>query len=135
MYSLKNKINFSTFALLHPKWCIPVGAAGTHNICVCTYHRNVKLMLVVMNLCHNYRQIMEMCVCDVDSNDCMMGHCDDCLNPSVLKSFLRRKLLKTIDPDETVQFSQWVSSDRSQLSKKKASLIILLRTWWEKLEN
>ena len=47
------KIGFSTFALLRPKWCIPVGAAGTHNVCVCTYHQNVKLMLVAMNSSQN----------------------------------------------------------------------------------
>ena len=61
------KIGFSLFALLHPKWCIPVVAAGTRNICVCTYHQNVKLMLVVMDLSDTYRQIREVCVCDIDN--------------------------------------------------------------------
>ena len=61
------KIGFSTFALLRPKWCIPVGAAGTHNVCVCTYHQNVKLMLVAMNSSQNYREIMKLCVCDVEN--------------------------------------------------------------------
>ena len=46
-----------------------------------------------------------MCVCDVDNYDCLMGHCDDCLDPSVLMSYLRNKLLKTNDPVETIQFS------------------------------
>ena len=35
-------------------------------------------MMVEMNLSQNYRQIMEMCVCDLDGYDCMMGYCDDC---------------------------------------------------------
>ena len=113
--NLDRKIGFSMFALLHPKWCIPGGAAGTHNVCVCTYQEYVKLMLVAMNWSHNCRQIMEMCVFDVDSYDCMMGHCGDCPDPSVLKSFLRNELLKTIDPDETIQFSQCVSTNRNQL--------------------
>ena len=34
--------------------------------------------------------------------------------------FLRNKLLKTIDPDITIQFSQWVSTDRSQLFKEES---------------
>ena len=67
------KIGFSTFTLLCLKWCIPVGVAGTHIVCVCTYHQSVKLMLIVMNSSHNYRQIRETCVCDVDNYDCMMG--------------------------------------------------------------
>ena len=58
--NLDRGIGFSTFALLHLKWCIPVGAAGTHNICVCTYHQNVKSILVAMNSSHNYRQITEV---------------------------------------------------------------------------
>ena len=43
------KIEFSTFVLLRPKWCMPVGVAGSHNVCVCTYHQNVKLMLNTVN--------------------------------------------------------------------------------------
>ena len=39
---------------------------------------------------------------------------------SVLRSFLRKELLKIIDPDETIQFSQWVSTDRSQLVKEES---------------
>ena len=30
------KIGFSTFALLRPKWCIPAGVAGSHNVCLYT---------------------------------------------------------------------------------------------------
>ena len=30
------KIGFSTFCLLRPKWCVNVGASGTH--CLCMYH-------------------------------------------------------------------------------------------------
>ena len=39
---------------------------------------------------------------------------------SVLRSFLRKELLKIIDPDETIQFNQWVSTDRSQLVKEES---------------
>ena len=69
------KIGFSTFVLLRPKWCIPVGVAGTHNVFTYTYQQNVKLMLVAMNSSSN-RQITKLCVCDVEKYDCMMGHCD-----------------------------------------------------------
>ena len=55
------KIGFSTFALLRSKLYMLVGAVGTHNVCVCTYHQNVKL-LVAINSSHNYRYIMKMCV-------------------------------------------------------------------------
>ena len=114
------KICFSTFALLCLKWYIPVGATGILNICICNYHQNVKLMLVAMNSSSNYRQMMRLCACDVDKFDCTMGHCDNCLDLSVLKSFLRKELLKIINPDETIRFSQWVNTDRSQLVEEES---------------
>ena len=62
---------------------------------------------------------MKLCVPDVDKKDCMMGHCANYLDLSVLKSFLRNEL-KIINSDETIQFSQWVSTDRSQLVKEES---------------
>ena len=120
------KIGFSKFAVLCPKWCIPLGAAGTHNVCVCMYHQNVKLMLVAMNSSPNYKQIIEMCVCDVDKYECMMGYCDDCPDPSELKRFLKNELLKTIDQDEAgVPLQQFTSNNPSFCT-------ILFRFWkWE----
>ena len=90
-------------------------------------------MLVVMNSSSNYRQIMKLCLCDFDKYGCMMGHCDNCPDLSVLKSFLRNELLKIIDPDETIQFSQWISTDWSQLVKEGSEFDDLSRTWWERL--
>ena len=60
MHSLKGKPLHENwiFNIWIPKWCIPVGAAGTQNTCGFTCHKNVKLMLVTMNSSHNYRQIM-----------------------------------------------------------------------------
>ena len=39
------KIGFSKFCSLHPKWCVSAGSAGTHSMCVCTYHQNDILLL------------------------------------------------------------------------------------------
>ena len=44
------KISFSKFASLRPKWCITVGPKGTHSVCVCTAHQNMKLLLSSVNL-------------------------------------------------------------------------------------
>ena len=56
------KIGFSTFALLRPKWCMPVGVAGLHNVCVCTYHQNVKLMLNTVNTSLYYKAVLKLCL-------------------------------------------------------------------------
>ena len=51
LYHLKLKyfqqcIRFSKHAELCTKHCILAGASGTHSVCVCTIHQNVKLMLL-----------------------------------------------------------------------------------------
>ncbi|XP_074112073.1 uncharacterized protein LOC141535826 isoform X2 [Cotesia typhae] len=40
------KIGFSSFASLRPKHCILAGGSGTHTVCVCSIHQNVKLMIL-----------------------------------------------------------------------------------------
>ena len=39
------KIGFSKFAELYPQHCVLAEASGTHAVCVCTIHQNVKLMM------------------------------------------------------------------------------------------
>ena len=39
------KVGFSKFAELRPKECVLAGATGTHSVCVCAIHQNVKLMM------------------------------------------------------------------------------------------
>ena len=35
---------FSTFAMLTPKEYVLAGSCGTHSVCVCSLHKNAKLM-------------------------------------------------------------------------------------------
>lgn len=42
----KNPIGFSSFASLRPKHCVLAGGSGTHTVCVCAIHQNVKLMFL-----------------------------------------------------------------------------------------
>ena len=37
------KICFSKFVELRPKHCVLAGASGTHTVCVCVIHQNMKL--------------------------------------------------------------------------------------------
>ena len=39
-------IGFTKFSMLRPTNCILVGSSGTHSVCVCSYHQNVKLLLL-----------------------------------------------------------------------------------------
>lgn len=44
------KIGLSKFAELRPKNVVLANASGTHNVCVCIKHQNVKLMIQAINL-------------------------------------------------------------------------------------
>ena len=44
------KCRFSKFAALRPKHCVLAGASGTHSVCVCAIHENVKLLIDRSNI-------------------------------------------------------------------------------------
>ena len=44
--SLRIKVGLFKFADFRPKHCVLAGASGTHSVCVCTIHQNVKLMML-----------------------------------------------------------------------------------------
>lgn len=39
------KVGLSYFVNCRPRNCVYLGSKGTHAVCVCTIHQNVKLML------------------------------------------------------------------------------------------
>ena len=41
----EDKISFSKFCTLRPKWCVTAGCSGTHSVCICTIHQNVILLI------------------------------------------------------------------------------------------
>ena len=126
------KVSFSKFASLRPKWCISVGPKGTHSVCVCTIHQNVKLMLSAVTLSKDYHELIDLIVCDRTSKECMVVHrYESCPGIEVLKSFIEGELLLNDDEDETennddsdgeddddeknITFKQWTTCDRSEL--------------------
>ena len=44
-------MGFSKFTELRPPYCVLAGASGTHCVCVCTIHQNVKLLFESIKLC------------------------------------------------------------------------------------
>ena len=39
-------LGLSTFASLRPKQCVLAGSSGTHCVCVCPTHENMRLMIL-----------------------------------------------------------------------------------------
>ena len=109
------KIGFSTFCALKPKWCVTVGASRTHSVCICTKHQSSKLMIAAVDKKLHCRDLMAMFVCNLQSKDCMLHHCDHCPNILVLKNFLIGKLRESYDQDDAIPFKKWQTMDRSNL--------------------
>lgn len=107
------KVGFSKFAELRPKWCILAGSSGTHAVCVCTIHQNVKLMLAGANYPASCDDLIKKIVCDVNNQRCMFGECSNCpgtadLSEEILAFF-------TMQYCDEVRFSQWTTTDRATL--------------------
>lgn len=108
------KIGRSKFCELRPKWCVLAGASGTHNVCVCIYHQNVKLMIEGAKLEVDYKDLLEILVCSISSYNCMMGKCDQCPGIEALSDMFQESEEGDSVPDN-ITYKQWVTSDRTEM--------------------
>lgn len=73
--------------MLRPKECISVGAKGTHNVCVCKIHGNIRLkqrglkeefFRKKFNYQTTYRDILKDMICSNTTADCYLLKCKNC---------------------------------------------------------
>ena len=74
----EDKISFSKFASLRPKWCSLVETKGSHSVCACVIHQNLKLMLSAIGLEKSYDTLTEKIICCRESKICMIHPCENC---------------------------------------------------------
>ena len=79
------KIGFTKFCELRPKWCITAASKGSHTVCVCSYHQNVKLLCSAIPGNLDYKEYMNLCVCDLADPHCMFHLCENCPDITNLK--------------------------------------------------
>lgn len=115
--------SLSFFKMLRPKECLPAGSPGTHNICVCLQHENVKLMIYALKSDYHYRDLFEQVVCDVDHEDCMLHKCSKCPGEVKLREFIRSNMLSN-DNTEIV-YNTW---DKSYENKVPGAMSLLTVT-------
>ena len=109
-------ISFSTFAVLRPKYIILAGPKGTHNVCVCEPHQNIKLMLEGGGIVANYKDLLAEMVCDIDNEKCMLHCCEDCPGKHILTKKLQYVLnCNDETEDETISYKQWIKTDRCDI--------------------
>jgi hypothetical protein len=102
----------SAFADLRPKHVITVGSSGSHLVCVCIYHQNVKLMLSAIGLGEERHLLMDKVVCSVYNKMCMVNRCPSCPKSEALESFSEDLIG---DENETISYKQWTHTDGKKL--------------------
>ena len=133
------RIGFSKFAELRPKHCVLAGASGTHSVCVCTIHQNVKLMLKGIKIHEatsrgltSYHTCLAVMMCNPPLPKCYFGECDYC--PGIEK--LSESLLILLEENliDNITYKQWTAVDRSTLETMTKPSDEFVETLCEKLE-
>lgn len=124
------KIGITKFVELRPQECILIGAKGTHNVCVCGLHQNVKLMfsggqvkyLSEENILTfpTYQHWIAQSLCNPPTINCCMGKCLFCpgdagLIEALLMAYSTHKI-------EKVTYKKLVQVDRSNLLTMTAAV-------------
>lgn len=110
------QIGFSSFAKLRPKNCKLLTSSGTHNVCVCTIHENVNLIIHSLkkyNLLHDLIFFTDSLLCETKTVDCTLRCCEKCSDSTTFE----RSLLSEIEENgiDELQFEQWVTTDRCDI--------------------
>lgn len=116
------KVGFTKFSMLKPKNCVQLGSSGTHSVCVCTIHQNVKIMVANVNFAEisdnqfkTYKDCISFVLCETPQPECYMMNCSSC--PGIDR--FKNKLHKCFEDKDmeycNIQFNQWVSTDRCNL--------------------
>ena len=75
----------------------------------------MKLLLALLNV--TCQELFSLIVCDIDNKECMVHRCPNRpeLN-TLLQDFLFHAIGDFDDDDDVIEFSQWTTTDRSNLT-------------------
>ncbi|KAG8239007.1 hypothetical protein J437_LFUL005064 [Ladona fulva] len=117
------KIGFSNFALMRPKNCVLPGSSGTHCVCVCTIHQNIKLMINCTGMLiltekdylsiKTYQDCVARVICNPPLPSCYLGVSYE--SPGTMKIRVQLQEAFEMALVDNLIYSQWVSVDRTTL--------------------
>ena len=67
----------------------------------------------------DYKEVLKFCVCNVNNENYMLHHFDDCPNKSNFENYLKELLSIKFSENDVIKYKQWVSTDRNQLEVKE----------------
>lgn len=132
------KIGFSKFASYRPEYCVLANSSGTHTICVCIYHQNIKLIFEMLKKnkllplqVETYKNLLAEIICEESSSQCHLLKCEKC--PGINK--LQENLLESLGNAENITFKQWTQVDRCHMDTITQSAFDFTEIFCEKLRN
>lgn len=108
---------FSYFASLRPIECTVAGDPGSHRICVCIHHENVKLRLLELRDNMKYQDIFEKSFCTLEDRNCMLHKCAKCPGLQKIKKIIRDYMPKNNETDVTFKFWEEDGSRASLITR------------------
>lgn len=136
------KIGFSKFSILKPKNCVLPGSSGTHKVCVCTIHQNVKLIIIGAMLesvtngrIKSYKDCISEILCPIPSSSCYLLECKRCPGTSVFCEYLKTCFVEYEGENCEVSFDQWVATDRCDFKHLTLPLSEFLNYFIKKLKK
>ena len=123
------KMGFKKFCELPLKWYIAVTRKDSHNVCVSSYHQNVKLLYSAIPGNLDYKEYMNLCVCDLADRNCMFHFCKNCPDITNLSNYLKN-IFEGIDfdDDDKINYKQWVVADRIILACTQSTVDEFIHT-------
>lgn len=145
LFKSKNQEKISSkFTELRPKECVLAGGAGTHTVCICTIHQNMKLMISGSHLGkltkgENYHltdnhQCILAVTCNEVSASCYLGDCSTC--SKLMDDFVlyMEEIFYKNSVDDFV-YKQWLSTDRTTLQTLSQSTEEFIETFHAGLQT
>lgn len=117
------KVSLTTFASLRPPECVFTSDSSAKEVCVCTLHANVALLMECLHktdcfkeVCGAAKDILKLLkskmMCDEITDNCMLRTCENCISKTNMIDYVAEKL----DEHNLTQlaFMNWVMSPRTQ---------------------
>lgn len=135
----EHPIGCSKFAELRPPNCVLDGASGTHSVCVCTYHQNVKLMVDAINLggltqgsLKTYQECLNAVVCADPTSSCYLDECTECPGLQPLADILENYFDEASIAE--VEYRSWTTTDKAELRTFKMKAYEFVEEFCNKLK-
>ena len=74
----------------------------------------MKLLLAPLNV--TYQELFPLIVCDINNKECMGHRCTNCPESNTLLQDFLFHNIGDFDDDDVIEFSQWTTTDRSNLT-------------------